>query len=50
MSDEGMYNIGELVRDKYAKEDVVLVGFGSYEGTVIAAKSWGAPMREMDVP
>lgn len=50
MADEGMYNTGELVRDKYPKEDVVLVGFGSYEGTVIASKSWGAPMRVMDVP
>jgi erythromycin esterase-like protein len=50
MADEGMYNIGELVRTKYRTEDVVLVGFGSYEGTVIAGKSWGAPMRVMNMP
>jgi len=50
MTDEGMYNIGELVRSKYKKEDVVLVGFGSYEGSVIAGKSWGAPMRKTEVP
>ena len=50
MVDDGMYNIGELVREKYAKEDVVLVGFGSYEGSVIAGKSWGAPMKKMNVP
>jgi erythromycin esterase-like protein len=50
MTDEGMYNIGELVRTKYRNEEVVLVGFGSYEGTVIAGKSWGAPMQVMNVP
>jgi erythromycin esterase len=50
MTDEGMYNIGELVRDHYQKEDVVLVGFGSYIGTVIAASRWGADMRKMKVP
>jgi erythromycin esterase len=50
MTDEGMYNIGELVRDNYSKEDVVLVGFGSYVGTVIAASRWGADMRKMKVP
>lgn len=50
MTDEGMYNIGELVRTKYQKEDVFLVGFGSYEGRVIAGNSWGAPMHDIEVP
>jgi erythromycin esterase-like protein len=50
MMDEGMYNIGELVRTKYSKEDVYLVGFGTYEGSVIAASSWGDTMQKMDVP
>jgi len=50
MTDEGMYNIGELVREKYKKEDVFLVGFGSYEGTVIAGRNWGAQMKVVDVP
>ncbi|WP_207491785.1 erythromycin esterase family protein [Aridibaculum aurantiacum] len=50
MADDGMYNIGELVRDHYNKEDVVLVGFGSYFGTVIAANKWGSTMRKMKVP
>jgi erythromycin esterase len=50
MTDEGMYNIGELVRDHYEKKDVVLVGFGSYMGSVIAANRWGADMRKMKVP
>lgn len=50
MADEGMYNIGELVRMKYQKEGVVLVGFGSYKGTVIAGRNWGAPMQVMNLP
>lgn len=50
MTDEGMYNMGELVRTKYSKEDVYLVGFGSYEGRVMAGNSWGAPMHDVEVP
>ncbi|SKA33270.1 Erythromycin esterase homolog [Chitinophaga eiseniae] len=50
MSGEGMFNIGELTRLKYGDERVVLVGFGSYKGAVIAGGSWGASMRKMEVP
>ncbi|MDP4216574.1 MAG: erythromycin esterase family protein [Bacteroidota bacterium] len=50
MSDEGMYNIGELARLKYHDDQVVLVGFGSYEGSAIAGHSWGAAMEKMAVP
>jgi erythromycin esterase len=49
MVQEGMYNIGELARMKYA-EDVVLVGMGSYQGSVIAGRSWDAKMEIMDLP
>jgi len=50
MTTEGMFNIGELARLKYPAEDVVLVGFGSYRGTVTAGHSWGAPMEKMTMP
>jgi len=50
MADEGMVNIGELARKRYGLEDVVLVGFGSYEGSVVAGQSWSAPMQEMQMP
>ncbi len=50
MADDGMYNIGQLAREKYGEDEVKLIGFGSYQGTVIASKSWGAPMQKMDVP
>ncbi len=49
MKRNGMYNIGQLARERYP-DQTALVGFGSYQGKVIAANSWGAPMREMDVP
>jgi erythromycin esterase len=49
MARNEMYNLGELSRKRYGS-DVVLVGFGSYSGTVIAGESWGAPMQIMPVP
>lgn len=50
MIDEGMYNIGELVRTKYKKDDVFLLGFGTYKGRVIAGNSWDAAMHDVEVP
>lgn len=50
MADVGMYNIGELARIRYGRKNVILVGFGSYEGTVIAGREWGDWMRVMPVP
>ena len=50
MTHEGMYNLGELARINHRENQVALVGFGSYTGTVIAAKNWGAPMKQMGLP
>jgi erythromycin esterase-like protein len=50
MHEEGMFNIGSLVREAYGSEKVMLVGFGSYRGSVIACSSWGAQQSVMDVP
>jgi erythromycin esterase-like protein len=50
MSRAGMINVGQLVREQQRADGVVLVGFGSYQGTVIAGSSWGAPMERMQVP
>lgn len=50
MARRGMVNIGQLVREKYGPEKVVLVGFGSYKGAVIAGREWGASMQIMKVP
>jgi erythromycin esterase len=50
MAGAGMLNIGQLAREQRRKEGVVLVGFGSHHGSVIAGKEWGAPMEKMKVP
>jgi len=50
MARAGMFNIGQLVREERARDGVVLVGFGTHRGTVIAADEWGAPMQRMRVP
>ena len=50
MTDAGMVNVGQLVRERHGDEGVVLVGFGSYEGQVIAADRWGATPTRMRVP
>jgi len=50
MADEGMVNVGQLVRARHADEGAFLVGFGSHRGSVIAAKDWEAPMEKMIVP
>jgi erythromycin esterase len=43
-------NIGQLAREAWGSENVYLVGFGSYKGSVIAGDAWGAPMQKMPVP
>lgn len=50
MHAEGMINIGQLVREEMGLKEAVLVGFGSYQGTVVAGSEWGAEMQVMDVP
>ena len=50
MADDGMVNVGQLVRERCGGKGVVLVGFGSYEGSVIAGREWDAPMARMSVP
>lgn len=49
MAQDGMINVGQLLREKHG-DAVIAVGFGTYEGTVIAARAWGDPLREMKVP
>jgi erythromycin esterase len=49
MARDGMFNVGQVVREEHG-DDVVLVGFGSYQGTVIAGRGWDAPMEVMEVP
>ena len=50
MGKAGMKNLGQIVRERHGENDTVLIGFGSYQGNVIAGEQWGAPMKVMDVP
>jgi erythromycin esterase-like protein len=50
MADAGIVNVGQLVRERHGEDDVVLVGFGSYSGSVVAADAWGDPAQVMPVP
>ncbi len=50
MARAGMVNVGQLVRQAHGREGVMLAGFASHRGTVIAAEEWGAPMQRMRVP
>ncbi|MGI9090120.1 MAG: erythromycin esterase family protein [Gemmatimonadaceae bacterium] len=55
MARAGMVNVGQLVRQGYGesptdREGVVLVGFGTHHGSVIAGEEWGEPMQRMRTP
>ncbi len=50
MARAGMVNVGQLARERWGERDVVLVGFASHRGSVIAGAEWGATMQRMRVP
>ena len=50
MAAQGLVNVGQLVREELGQNNVYAVGFGSYEGSVIASNTWGGPIQRMTVP
>jgi erythromycin esterase-like protein len=48
MGRAGEWNVGQLVRQKYGR-DCVLIGFTTYSGTVTAASNWGGPAERKRV-
>ncbi len=50
MLDSGHRNIGQLAREHWGDEAVLLVGFASYEGRTIAALAWGDFLAAMRLP
>src|SRR5262249_47618368 len=42
----GELNVGQLVRERYGRE-AVLIGFSTYAGTVTAASNWDAPAERV---
>ncbi len=50
MKAAGYVNIGGLARQSYGEENIALVGFGTYQGDVLAGSAWGAPEQVMPLP
>jgi erythromycin esterase-like protein len=50
MAAAGEVNVGQLVRQQHANAGVYVVGFGTYQGSVIASAYWGGPVTAMNVP
>ena len=50
MRNNGEKNIGQLTREHLGGDNVFIIGFTSYQGKVIAGASWGAAMKEMNMP
>jgi erythromycin esterase-like protein len=48
MGDRGEWNVGQLVRERYPK-DAVLVGFSTHHGWVTAASDWDEPAQRKRV-
>ena len=48
MGRHGELNVGQLVRESYASE-CILIGFTTYTGTVTAASDWGGPAERKRV-
>lgn len=44
MGERGEWNVGQLVREKY-EDEAVLIGFTTYAGTVTAADNWDEPAQ-----
>jgi erythromycin esterase-like protein len=48
MADYGELNVGQLVRQRYGNE-AILIGFTTYKGTVTAASEWDGPAERKRV-
>jgi erythromycin esterase-like protein len=50
MLENDYINLGGLAREKFGRENINLVGFGTYEGQVTASTAWGAEDQAMNLP
>ena len=50
MARGGQVNIGQVAREAHGADAVVAVGFGTYEGTVVAGRRWGAEQQILRLP
>lgn len=45
----GELNLGQLVRERHGRDDAVLVGWTTHDGSVTAASDWGSPAQRKQV-
>lgn len=50
MKDEGLVNVGQLIREQCGEENIYIIGFGTHRGTVISADQWGSKLEQKIVP
>jgi erythromycin esterase len=50
MLEQGQVNIGGLAREKWGAENIALVGFGTYQGDVIASPAWHGTTEKVELP
>jgi erythromycin esterase len=50
MALQGQINIGQLAREHLSAENVLLLGFGTYKGRVMAGRQWGHEMEVCTLP
>jgi len=50
MADDGTINLGQILKEEHRPEEVFSIGFGSYQGTVVAGREWGDVMQLMKIP
>ncbi len=50
MGRQGAVNIGQLAKEDLGEESVFAIGFGTYEGRVLAGRQWEGPLQVMDTP
>jgi erythromycin esterase-like protein len=50
MAEDGTINVGQIINEEHKPGEVFSVGFGSYQGTVIAGRDWGDAMQVMNIP
>ncbi|QDK44583.1 erythromycin esterase [Bdellovibrio sp. ZAP7] len=50
MAGQGYVNLGGIAREQFGIQEVSLVGFGTYQGKVIASHSWEGKETEMNLP
>jgi erythromycin esterase len=50
MAEDGTINAGQIINEEHKPEEVFSVGFGYYQGTVIAGREWGDVMQVMRIP